>query len=120
MLKLMRWAEVENESLGPMLGRQFISGDHITLARFVLGKGAKVARHTHEHEQFAWVMQGALKFLLPGREIVVRAGEVLCIPPDTPHEAEALEDTIDIDVFSPARADWVAKDDAYLRDSTFD
>jgi quercetin dioxygenase-like cupin family protein len=115
MLKLMRWAEVENETLGPLVERQFISGRQITLARFTLRKGGKVARHSHEQEQFAWVMQGALKFLLPGQEIVVRAGEVLCIPPQVPHEAEALEDTIDIDVFSPARTDWAAKEDAYLR-----
>jgi quercetin dioxygenase-like cupin family protein len=60
-------------------------------------------------------MEGALKFFLPDREVVARAGEVLCIPPRVPHEAEALEDSIDIDVFSPARADWAAKDDAYLR-----
>ena len=115
MLKLMRWAEVENEVLSPLTQRQYISGEKLTLARFTIRQGARVAKHSHEHEQFAWVMEGALKFFLPDREVVVRAGEVLCIPPNTPHEAEALEDTIDIDVFSPVRADWAAKDDAYLR-----
>jgi quercetin dioxygenase-like cupin family protein len=115
MLKPMRWTEVENESLGPLTERQFISGGNITLARFTLRRGAKIARHSHDHEQFAWVMQGALRFSLPGQEIVVRAGEVLCIPSQVPHEAEALEDTIDVDAFSPARHDWAVKDDAYLR-----
>jgi quercetin dioxygenase-like cupin family protein len=115
MVKLIRWAEVESETLGPQTQRQYISGEKMTLARFVIRKGAKVARHSHEQEQFAWVMEGALKFFLPDREIVVRAGEVLWIPPNVLHEAEALEDSVDIDFFSPARADWAAKDDAYLR-----
>jgi quercetin dioxygenase-like cupin family protein len=47
--------------------------------------------------------------------VTVRAGEVLCIPPDVPHEALALEDTVDLDVFNPPRRDWIEGTDAYLR-----
>ena len=59
--------------------------------------------------------KGALKFAIDEKEIVVRAGEVLCIPPHMPHEAWALEDTIDLDVFNPPREDWLNKTDDYLR-----
>ncbi len=115
MLKLVRWDEVATEQLSPLLERKFLSTEGITLARFLLRKGVLVPEHSHPNEQLAYVLEGALKFTLPGREIVVRAGEVLCIPPNVPHGAEALEDTLDLDVFVPARADWKANDDAYLR-----
>ncbi len=106
MLKLVRWNEVVTENLNPLLERQFLSTAGLTLARFRLRKGVVVPAHSHPSEQLAYVVEGALKFTIEGREIVVRAGEVLCIPPNVPHAAEALEDTLDLDVFSPPRADW--------------
>ncbi len=116
MVKLVRWNEIENERLGPLLERQFISTAGITLARFVLHQGVVVPEHSHPNEQLAYVLEGALKFTVAGREIVVRAGEVLCIPPNVPHAAEALEDTIDLDVFVPARSDWQTGETGYLRE----
>ena len=108
MLKLVRWNDVPNEQLSPLLDRQFLSTGDITLARFLLRRGAVVAEHSHPNEQLAYVLEGAMRFTIQGKEILVRAGEVLCIPPNMPHGAEALEDTIDLDVFVPARADWQA------------
>jgi quercetin dioxygenase-like cupin family protein len=72
--------------------------------------------HSHVNEQITYILEGALKFGIDGDEIVVRAGEVLCIPPNMPHEAFALEDTVDLDIFTPPRADWINKTDAYLRE----
>jgi quercetin dioxygenase-like cupin family protein len=115
MLKLVRWNDVRTETLNPLLERQFLSTGGITLARFFLRRGVVVPEHSHPNEQLAYVLEGALKFTIEGREIIVRAGEVLCIPPQVPHAAEALEDTIDLDVFVPARADWKANQDGYLR-----
>ncbi len=115
MVKLVRWNDIHSERLNPLLERQFLSTAGVTLARFVLRKGVIVPEHSHPNEQLAYVLQGALKFTIAGREQVVRAGEVLCIPPNVPHQAEALEDTIDLDVFVPARADWAAAGDQYLR-----
>ena len=87
------------------------------LARIVLRKGCIVPEHKHENEQITYVLEGALKFTLGGgeQELVVRAGETLVIPSNLLHQAEALEDTIDLDVFAPPRQDWIQKTDSYLR-----
>ncbi len=103
------------EHLNPLIERQYACGEKGMLARLLLRKGCLVPLHHHENEQITYILEGALKFTLEGQEIVVRAGEVLVIPPNVPHAAEALEDTLDLDVFTPPRADWLAGTDAYLR-----
>ena len=85
------------------------------LARVLLKKGCVVPEHSHPNEQVTYILEGALKFWIDGKEIVVNSGEVLTIPPNMPHKAEALEDTVDLDVFDPPRADWMNKTNAYLR-----
>jgi len=114
-LKHISWTGVELEDLNPLLQRQFIVGQDIMVARVLLKKGCIVPEHSHVNEQFTYILDGALKFWIDGKVIVVRSGEVLTIPPNMPHKAEAVEDTIDVDVFTPPRADWVNKDDRYLR-----
>jgi quercetin dioxygenase-like cupin family protein len=113
--KYIPWQSVELEQLSSLLTRQMIVGDKVMLARVLLKKGCVVPRHSHHNEQVTYILDGALKFVLNGEEVVVRTGEVLCIPANVPHEAIALEDTVDLDVFTPPREDWLAKDDAYLR-----
>jgi quercetin dioxygenase-like cupin family protein len=115
VLKHFQWKDVELEHLNPLIDRQMIVGDKMMLARVLLKKGAHVPEHHHHNEQLTYILEGALKFKIDGREIVVRAGEVLCIPPHMPHEAWAVEDTVDLDVFMPPREDWLSKSDAYLR-----
>jgi quercetin dioxygenase-like cupin family protein len=110
-----RWDNVEIERLSSLIGRQFLVGTGIMLARVLLKKGAHVPLHSHHNEQVTYILDGALKFAIEGREITVRTGEVLCIPPFVPHEAFALEDTVDLDIFNPPRQDWIDRDDAYLR-----
>jgi quercetin dioxygenase-like cupin family protein len=114
-LKYIPWNTVELEELNPLLRRQFVVGRDIMVARVLMKKGCIVPEHSHINEQVTYIMEGALKFWIDGREIVVRAGEVLTIPPNMPHRAEALEETVDLDVFNPPRADWMNKDDRYLR-----
>ncbi|HUE44021.1 MAG TPA: cupin domain-containing protein [Candidatus Sulfotelmatobacter sp.] len=113
--KYIPWKEVEREKLNPLIDREMVVGDQVMLARVIMKKGAHVPLHHHFNEQVTYILEGALKFALDGKEIVVRAGEVLCIPPNMPHEAWALEETIDLDVFNPPREDWLNKTDAYLR-----
>ncbi len=113
--KYIPWKSVELEELSSLLQRQMIVGDKVMLARVLLKKGCVVPRHSHHNEQVTYILDGALKFVLNGEEVVVRTGEVLCIPANVPHEAVALEDTVDLDVFTPPREDWLAKNDAYLR-----
>ena len=115
MLKHISWSDVEREHLNPLLDRQMITGEQVMLARVLLKKGCVVPEHSHENEQVTYILEGALKFWIDGREIVVAAGQVLCIPPHLPHKAEAMEDTVDLDVFYPPRQDWLNKTDAYLR-----
>ncbi|HWZ11971.1 MAG TPA: cupin domain-containing protein [Acidobacteriaceae bacterium] len=107
--------EMPVEHLNPLLERQFVTAAKAMLARILLRKGCIVPLHHHENEQISYILEGALLFTLEGREITVRAGEVLVIPPNVPHSAEALEDTIDLDVFTPPRQDWISGTDAYLR-----
>ena len=114
-LKYVPWSSVELEDLNPLLKRQFVVGENVMIARVLLKKGCVVPLHSHHNEQVTYILEGALKFVLKGREITVRAGEVLCIPPNMPHEAIAMEDTLDLDIFTPPREDWIAKTDAYLR-----
>jgi quercetin dioxygenase-like cupin family protein len=113
--KHIAWKNVEREQLNPLLDREMVVGDKIMLARVLMKKGAHVPMHQHHNEQVTYILEGALKFSIGGKEIVVRAGEVLCIPSNIPHEAWALEDTVDLDVFDPPREDWLSKTDNYLR-----
>jgi len=114
-MKYQKWSDVKVEELNPLIGRQMIVGEKIMAARVLMKKGAHVPLHQHHNEQLTYILEGALKFAIDGKEIVVRAGEVLCIPPNMPHEAWAVEDTVDLDIFMPPREDWLAGTDAYLR-----
>ena len=113
------WDTIPTEQLNPELGRKMITGQNVMLTQIFLKKGCIVPKHDHHNEQVTYVLKGALKFLLgeqQDEEVIVRAGEVLVIPPNLPHSAEALEDTLDIDIFDPPREDWLDGTDSYLRD----
>ncbi|MGA2418579.1 MAG: cupin domain-containing protein [Candidatus Acidiferrum sp.] len=114
-LKYIPWNQVPREELNPQIDREMLVGEQIMLARVFIKKGGHVPLHHHENEQVTYILEGALKFAVDGQELVVNAGEVLCIPPHMPHEAWALEDTVDLDVFNPPRQDWLNKTDDYLR-----
>jgi len=101
--------------MNPLTTRQYIVGTNTMLARIVLKKGALVPLHHHFHEQISHVVEGALEFRVDGEPVIVRAGEILCIPPHLPHEVLALQDSIALDIFNPPRQDWIDGDDAYLR-----
>jgi unsaturated pyranuronate lyase len=112
------WSEMPRETLTPLLDRCLITGEKGMLAHVYLKKGCIVPLHEHENEQFTYVLDGALRFWIgseDGEEIIIRAGEVLHLPSGVPHKAEALEDTLDLDVFVPPRADWLDGTDDYLR-----
>lgn len=113
-----RWEDMPKERVADLLERRLITGDRMMLSHVYLRKGCVVPRHAHDNEQFTYILEGALRFWIgedEGEEIVVRAGEVLHIPSNVPHKAEALEDTLDVDVFSPPRQDWLDRTDDYLR-----
>lgn len=114
-VKHAAWHALELEEVNPLFHRHFLSGESIMLARILLKKGSIVPLHRHHNEQVSFVLDGALKFTFEDKEIVVNSGEVLVIPPNVPHKVEALRDTLDFDIFSPPRTDWISKEDQYLR-----
>src|SRR5947208_16864723 len=114
-MEYQTWESVPLEVMSDMISRKVVTGDKAMVAQVFLKKDAVVPEHHHDSEQITYILEGALKFEIDGREIVVRKGEVLSIPSNVPHRAVALEDTVDLDIFSPIRTDWLKKDDEYLR-----
>ena len=111
-ISLHRWDEIALEKVTEMISRKIVSGEREMLAQIYLKRGALIPIHTHDSEQMTYVLQGSLRFLVDGEEIVVREGEVLHIPSRLAHQAEALEDTLELDVFSPVRTEWLDAADA--------
>jgi quercetin dioxygenase-like cupin family protein len=118
--RLFRWDDIPKERLNDRLERRLVTGERIMLTHVYLKKDCLVPRHSHENEQFSYVLEGALRFWLGEDEkeqLDVRAGEVLTIPSNLPHKALALVDSLSIDVFCPPRQDWLDGTDAYLRNA---
>jgi len=114
---LFRWEDMPKERVTDVISRRLITGDRVMLAHVYLDKGSVVPKHAHENEQITYILEGALRFWIGEdgeEELDVRAGEVLHIPSNVPHKAEALEDTLDVDVFSPPRQDWLDGTDSYF------
>jgi len=109
------WDTLQEEQLNPLLSRKIISGERTMIAHIYLKKGCVVPAHSHDNEQMTYILKGALKFTVNGREILLTEGQVMHIPSNVVHAAVAVEDTLDVDVFCPPRQDWLDKTDAYLR-----
>jgi quercetin dioxygenase-like cupin family protein len=103
---LHRWDEIALEKITEMVSRKIVPGHRMTLAQVYLKRGALVPMHQHESEQMTYVLQGALRVHVAGQELTVREGEVVHIPSQLPHQAEALDDTLELDLFSPPRTEW--------------
>jgi quercetin dioxygenase-like cupin family protein len=116
-----RWDDLPKERLSPLLERRLIWGERVMVSHVYLAKGCVVPRHAHDNEQMTYILEGVLRFWIGDDEaetIDVAAGEVLHLPGGVPHKAEALDDTLDVDIFSPPRQDWIEKTDDYLRANT--
>jgi quercetin dioxygenase-like cupin family protein len=117
--RLFTWETMPKEKVTDAIDRRLVTGDRTMLAHVYLTAGSVVPQHSHDNEQFTYILEGALRFWLgaDGSETVdVRAGQVLHIPSNLPHRAEALADTIDLDIFTPIRQDWLDGTDVYFRD----
>ena len=114
-MEVKRWRDEPVEELTPLLGRQLLNTETMTIGRILLAAGAVVPSHHHVHEQVANVLEGRVQFVVGDDERVVSAGESVFIPSEVPHSVEALDDSVLLDVFSPRREDWISGDDAYLR-----
>jgi quercetin dioxygenase-like cupin family protein len=113
----VRWSDLPEERVTDLISRRLVTGDRMMLAHVYLKKGALVPQHSHHNEQLTYILSGALHFWIGtdrAQEVIVRAGEVLHIPSNVPHEARALEDTLDVDIFDPPRQDWLDGTDTYF------
>ena len=110
--RLFRWDEIALAKVTEMVSRKFVSGERETMAQIYLKRGALVPQHAHESEQMTYVLQGALRALVNGDEVIVREGEILHVPPQVPHQAEAIEDTFTLDLFCPIRPEWLDQPEA--------
>ena len=116
--QLFRWNEIPREKLNDLLERQMITGERVMLTHIYMKKGAVVPMHQHENEQLSYLLEGKLRFWVGSEEdppVIVQAGEVLHLPSNVPHRAEAVQDSLAIDIFSPPRQDWLDGTDDYLR-----
>lgn len=119
-VRLFTWEDMPRERVTDALSRRLITGERMMLAQVYLDKGCIVPKHSHENEQLTYILEGSLRFWIGEdgeEELVVRAGQVLHIPSNVPHMAEAFEDTLDVDVFSPPRQDWLDGTDTYFHDT---
>lgn len=119
-VRLFTWEDMPRERVTDALSRRLITGERMMLAQVYLDKGCIVPKHSHENEQLTYILEGSLRFWIGEdgeEELVVRSGQVLHIPSNVPHMAEALEDTLDVDVFSPPRQDWLDGTDTYFHDT---
>lgn len=105
--RLHRWDEIALEKVTEMFSRKIVTGEREMIVQAYVKRGCLVPLHSHDSEQMTYVLQGALRFLVGGEEITVREGEVLHIPAGVEHQAEALEDTFELDLFSPIRSGWI-------------
>lgn len=103
------------ETLSDKISRQYIYSGESMLVKWIFKKGAEVPLHHHVNEQITWITEGSVRVFSQGKEFIVKAGEVIIFPPHVPHEFLALEDTIDIDFFTPVREDWINQSSTYLQ-----
>ena len=114
-MELFAWESVLKEQMNPHIWRKVVNGERMTVAQISIAKGGVVPVHQHDNEQMSYVLEGALKFEIDGREVIVRKGEILHIPSNMPHGVVALEDAINLEIFVPVRQDWMTGRDDYLR-----
>ena len=114
-IQKISWKTKEVEKLSDSLSRQAVYGEKGTLAQLFIKRGGAIVRHSHANEEYSSIVSGAVKYVFDDREVVVNAGEALVVPPNVPHSVVALEDTVWVIFFSPAREDWVRVEDQYLR-----
>ena len=116
--ELLQWDNVSMETVNPMMQRQIITGELMTVAKIYFKDGFLVPRHSHHNEQITQVISGLMKFRLGenGEDAIdVGPGQAIVIPADLPHEALVVGDVVEMDMWAPRRDDWLNQTDDYLR-----
>jgi quercetin dioxygenase-like cupin family protein len=109
------WTQVRVEQVNPLLERQIVPAEKVMIVRWRFKKGCIIPLHHHANEQISIGAEGTLRFLIDGQQVMLGPNGILCIPSNVPHQAEAIEDAVAIDVFTPPREDFLKGSDEYLR-----
>lgn len=101
-------SELQQDFPMPLISRRRIVGENMMVSHVILEKGFSLAAHSHENEQFVVMLSGRAKFTLGApdstREVEVKTGQVLVLPPHEPHGCIALDRCEIFDIFSPPSA----------------
>ena len=116
-MQALDWDKVPIEKVTDVITRQLVTGKNEMMARVLLKKGAVVPTHSHVSEQITYILEGHLRLWIGAaeEEVTLGPGQFVLIPGNVPHRALALEDTVDVDVFSPIRQDWLDGTDTYFQ-----
>jgi len=115
-MQAYKWDTVAAEQLTDTIRRRMIVGSNEMLVQWEFKKGAVAARHSHPHEQIVMMQSGRLRLIVGDTERILEEDDIVVIPPNVPHEAHSVEDTVVIDIFSPPREDFITGDPlGYLR-----
>lgn len=106
---------VPEEKLSDKITRQYVMGPSSMIVKWTFKKGAVVPLHFHPSEQITWIISGLAQVKSQGKTFLLKEGSIIIFPAYVPHEFTILEDTIDIDYFTPIRNDWITQTDSYLK-----
>jgi quercetin dioxygenase-like cupin family protein len=92
----------------PGVTRQVLGYDpQLMMVRVTFERGAVGYVHSHPHRQVTYVESGRFAFELDGVVTEMTPGDCWFVPPAARHGATALEGGSLIDVFTPARLDFL-------------
>jgi quercetin dioxygenase-like cupin family protein len=117
-VELLDWDQIPMETVNPMMQRQIITGELMTVAKIYFKDGFLVPMHSHHNEQITQVISGLLRFRIgeDGEQTIdVGPGQTIVIPANVPHEALVVGDVVEMDMWAPRRDDWLNQTDDYLR-----
>ncbi len=97
------WEQVDNGVERKIIGYD----DHVMMVCVRFKKGAVGNLHHHIHRQISYVQAGSFEVTIDGKTKTLRQGDCFFVAPDLVHGVVALEDGLLVDVFTPARMDFL-------------
>jgi len=117
-MRHFRWDDIPQEQVNERFVRKLAWDGGLMISWMECKQGCYVPPHSHGNEQLTFVTRGRWRFEIEGKTAMVGPNEMLFIPPNVIHAAEAVEDLVAYDIFTPPREDWIKGEDAYLRTAT--
>lgn len=109
-------AETEWEQVAEGLSRQIMGyDDKIMLVKAKFETGAVGQLHKHYHSQVTYVASGEFEMTIGDDIRIIKEGDSYYIPPHEIHGCTCTKPGILIDIFSPAREDFLGHDQLDLK-----